>query len=123
VQSLLFMADYGADPLWDLASGAMVNVDRLEIGAETRAALRDWAKRWDALASTQMRSDDVEAGMSNSPADPVPTHVWEDLDREGRKLCDHLRQELGPDWRVGWTSFPDSRRHVQWEPNGPVERM
>ncbi|MCW3067132.1 MAG: hypothetical protein JWN32_4304 [Solirubrobacterales bacterium] len=117
---LLFMPDYSADPIWDAATESMVSLDRLPIGEDTRSVIREWARRWEHLAGQRMHFDDVENGKHPGPAEPVPPQAWETIERDGRALCQQLREELGDGWRVGWVSFEHARRHVQWATGGPV---
>ncbi len=66
-----------------------------------------------------MHFDEVENGMLPGPAEPVPAPAWETIDRDGRALCQRLRDELGDRCRVGWVSFDHEHRHVQWDTNRP----
>ena len=61
--------------------------------------------------------------MRTGSTQPVSAAAWEEHERDGRVLWATVQQELGPDWQVGWPSFPDGARHVQWTPNGPVEPL
>jgi hypothetical protein len=116
---LIFMPDYGADPLWSADGGSMVPLERLPIGDGLRARIRGWASRWDDLTYQAWNYDDVANGMRDGPAEPVPDRAAEQLAREWRQLCDELRAELGAPWRVAHATFPNER-HLQWEPDGPV---
>jgi hypothetical protein len=117
---ILFMADYRADPIWDVRTESMVSLDQLPIGEPTRSAIRGWANRWEQLAEQDMHSADVKHGMLPGTAEPVPRHAWETIERDGRALCHQVREELGDRWRVGWVSFEHGQRHVQWKTDGPV---
>ena len=44
------------------------------------------------------------------PVEPVPELGFEEIDREGRLLCEALRSEPGDPWRVAYATFPDGRR-------------
>lgn len=110
LRRLLFMPDYDADPLWDLATEAMVNLDQLPISDATRTLVREWAARWEAVAWAEIET-----------ADDVPADARIALERVGRAAWQQVQRELGDDWQVGWASFPDHRRHVQWRPGGPIE--
>ena len=63
--------------------------------------------------------DDVVNGMLPGPAEPVPEGAFEELNEQGRVLCEELRIALGDGWRVAYATFPDGR-HLQWETDGPV---
>ncbi|MCW3025658.1 MAG: hypothetical protein JWM29_1090 [Solirubrobacterales bacterium] len=119
---LFFDADFRADPLWDIR-GNMVGVEQLPISESTRQALRDWARRWDRLAEQDMDAEDIEAGMKIGTSEPVPKEAWNEHEAEGRALWTDLQNELGPDWQVGWLSFPDGVRHVQWTEGALVEPL
>jgi hypothetical protein len=67
-----------------------------------------------------MQFDDAEDGMLPGPTEPVPPEAWETIERDGRTLCQQFRNELGDEWRVGWVSLTEERRHVQWEAEGAV---
>ena len=118
-RKLLFMPDYDADPLWDTATEAMVSVDDLPITEATKKRVRAWGRRWDELAT-----QDLSADYGDTPElahKVVPAEVWAEHEREGLAAWRELQRDLGDEWRVGWVSFPDGRRHVQWEVDGPVE--
>ena len=102
VRQVRFFPDYGADPVWDRASGAMIDLDGLPVGPPTRLAVRAWRQRWEALASQQMRADDVEAAMASEAAEPVTDDEWGEIEREGQQLCAELQRELGSEWSVEW---------------------
>ena len=109
------MPDYDADPLWDTATEAMVSVDDLPIAEKTKKRVRGWGRRWDELATQDLHAEPGDTDQV------VPEQVWAEHEREGRAAWRELQEELGEEWRVGWVSFPDGRRHVQWEPDGSVE--
>jgi hypothetical protein len=115
---LIFMPDYGADPIWSADRNYMVELERLPIGESLRGRIREWARRWEDVA-WRTEYDDVVNGMRPGPAVPVPEATHEAIDRQGRLLCEELRAELGGDWRVAYATFPDGR-HLQWEIGGPV---
>lgn len=102
VRHVRFFPDYGADPVWDGANGAMIDLDSLPLRPATRLALRAWRERWEALAWQQMRADDVAAGMANEAGEPVAAEKWREIEREGQQLSAQLQRELGPDWGVEW---------------------
>jgi hypothetical protein len=102
VRQVSFFPDYSADPVWDRATGAIINLDGLPARPTTRLALRAWRQRWEVPASQQMRADDVEAGMANKAADPVANDKWGEIEREGQQLCAQLQRELSPEWSVEW---------------------
>jgi hypothetical protein len=41
------MSDYGADPLLDAGSRAIVDLDSLPLASATKQHLRAWAARWE----------------------------------------------------------------------------
>jgi hypothetical protein len=100
------MTDYYADPVWDVESVGMVDLDRLPVPDELRQRVRGWAREWDAWAT----EDDFGGG---SDAD------GERLAAAGRMLWQELRTKLVGKAELGF--FPDGTRHVQWEPDGRVE--
>ena len=125
--NVLFQPDYQADPIWDAATGAMVYLESLPIEVDLRSAIRSWAARWEQLAGQQeelayseMDAEHAGSGILPGSAAPGPGQTWEMNEQEGRALCQQLRNELGEGWRVGWVTFTDGQRHVQWEPDGPV---
>lgn len=107
---LLFMPDYYADPFWDLETEGMVDLDTLPLRGPTRGAVRRWAARWERAAWAQLEE----------AADDIPEDELKALERDGLVVWERVRRELGDDWQVGWASFPDGDRHVQWQPGGPV---
>ena len=119
--ALIFMPDYGADPIWSADRNYMVELESVPISESLRSRIRDWAGRWEDMAWQINDYDDVANGMRPGPAVPVPAGALDQINREGLVLCNELRAELGEEWRVAHATFPDSR-HLQWEPGGPVER-
>jgi hypothetical protein len=100
------MNDYYADPVWDLASEGMVSLDQLPVRNELREQVRAWACEWS------------ERGLSG---DEVADSDGEHFDAVGRRLWQELRTALREVAELGYVSFPDGTRHVQWRPDGPVE--
>jgi hypothetical protein len=106
MRRLLFMADYNADPVWDLATEWMVNLDQLPVPDDLRERVRAWAGEWTERALIDIRG----AGFGSEPFDAVGRRLWQEL---RTALCDVAE--------LGYVSFPDRTRHVQWHPDGPVE--
>jgi hypothetical protein len=103
----------------------MVRLAELPISEDTRDATRAWARRWEELAWQWMDDYDVQSASRPGRAEAVPTSAWFDVEQEQEQLCQRLREELGPPWRVALVSFdddspPDERMRVQWERGGPV---
>ena len=119
---LLLSCDHLAYPLWNV-NDYNIGVEDVPISEPTRRALRQWARRWDRLAAQDMDAEAIEAGMRSGSTQPVSAAAWEEHERDGRVLWATVQQELGPDWQVGWPSFADGARHVQWTPNGPVQPL
>ncbi|MEZ0165855.1 hypothetical protein AB2L27_13940 [Kineococcus sp. LSe6-4] len=88
--TLVFRADFGADPLWRHVAGrgpGMVRLDRLPLSAQLTADVRAWARRHDEL---------------QDPPNPVrgtPAELGEWV-RTGSELLVRLRAELGPRFEV-----------------------
>jgi hypothetical protein len=100
MQHLRFFPDYGkADPIWT-EDGTGLSLDALPVKEDTRAAVRDWAARWEPVAWQQMDADDFNAGMSDRPAEPPAEATWRSLGDEGRRLCAQVQQELADGWEV-----------------------
>jgi hypothetical protein len=116
---LIFMTDCGADPIWTADENSMVSLEQLPISSRLKSRIRTWASRWEDFAWESMRYDDVVNGQIDGPAEPVPNGAFEEIDREGRQLCEDLRAELAGRCRVAYATFPDGR-HLQWEAGGPV---
>ncbi len=122
-RQIVLEPDYGGAAVFDLRGGGEV-LNVLPISAKTREALRDWAKRWDVLATRELNAEAVEAGMMTGSTERVPDEMWEENNRERRALWVALREELGPDWRVGWwRKYEGGVLYVQWTPDGPVEPL
>ncbi|HLH15116.1 MAG TPA: hypothetical protein VKV16_10035 [Solirubrobacteraceae bacterium] len=101
VRRLRFFGEHAADPIWD-ERGNMISLDDLPVSDELRAQARAWSKRWDELASQQLRVDSSTADASDGTDRPVTDEQWESLDRDGRAVCGRLRDELGEGWTVEW---------------------
>lgn len=113
-EPLLFFPDHSADPIWAVSDGAMIDLEALPLTEPARVAARYWATRWDRMASAEHLHED----------EPAPTEAeWEQLDRDGRAVWQRLQHELAPEWPLGWVTFSGGSRHVQWEPDGPVEPL
>lgn len=106
---LLFMPDYLADPLGDLDSEGMIDLDQLPIDVALRARTRSWAAEY------------TERGQTSGWADPFAGPEGVALRTAGHALWLELRTVLAPAHEVGYVSFPDDTRHVQWHPGGPLE--
>jgi hypothetical protein len=119
---LLFFPDYAADPIWEAGPrGGMVSLDELPLTSETRTDTRDWARHWERLACADQRADAYSAGMSDQPAEKVAPEAWAKHERDGRALCERLRDELGGDYELGWL---DQEGQVEWTPGtGPEPRL
>jgi hypothetical protein len=116
--------DYGGAAVFALSGRGGEVLDRLPISAETREAIREWAKRWDVLASQDLHAETIEDGMMTGSTRRVPEEIWEENDRERRAFWVTLQTELGPDWRVGWSKhFEDGVLNVRWTPDGPLEPL
>jgi hypothetical protein len=121
---LLFFPDYGADPVWD-AQGkqGMIRLDGLPVREETRRDVREWAKRWEQMAEQEVAAEDFSAGLTKTPVEPVQRHEWDALERDGRGVWIRLCEDLGDEWTVGWASFTDTGRQVEWSPGAPPEPL
>jgi hypothetical protein len=108
-KALLFMPDYDADPIWSLDDEAMVPLEHLPLSDGARDDARAWARRWEAHTWATMEDDDDDT--------PEPRQ----LERDGRAVWERLREELAPAHRLGYATFEEDMRHVQWTPGGPVE--
>jgi hypothetical protein len=114
---LILMAEYSADPVWSAAHDSMLQLEWLPISAGLRSRLNDWARRCERFVWQQIDHVETDAGIFETPRDPVDPPAPgtdEQLDREGRALCQELRQQLGSDWRVAYAPFPGGRP-LQWE--------
>lgn len=80
--------------------GGAVSLDALPLKAGTKAAVRDWAERWEPVAWQQMDADDFAAGMTDRSAEPPSPETWRSLGEEGRRLCARLQEELDGRWTV-----------------------
>lgn len=121
---LLFFPDYGADPIWDVqGKRGMVSLDGLPVCEEIRRDVREWAKRWEQMAKQEMAAEGSSAGMTDTLAEPVQRHEWDALERDGRAVWIRLCEDLGDEWTVGWASFTDTGRQVEWSPGAPPEPL
>lgn len=89
---LALMADYLADPIWQRApnggAGPMIALEQLPLSAATRAKLRAWARRFDALMSSGYEWPSVAAESA-----------WV---ADGRGLLGLVGDELGPGYDVAY---------------------
>ena len=86
------MADYQCHPLWDMSPGEYgdVNPDDLPISQNLKARLSAWARAFDA---TLNMADPVESGFESEEAEA-------EFKREGYRLAEQLRIELGPGFAI-----------------------
>jgi len=116
--------DYGGAAVFALSGRGGEVLDVLPISAETRETIREWAERWDVLASQDLHAEWIEDGMMTGSTQRVPEETWEENDLERRTLWVALQEELGPGWQVGWSKhFEDGVQYVQWTPDGPLEPL
>ncbi len=119
---LLFSPDYGADPLWELPSERMVNLDSLPLSDTLRDDVRDRAAGWEELARQELEADGMTAGQVADGAGEVADEQWQEIDERGRALWRDLQRELAGQYVVGRAEFRDVPvRHVQWVDGGTVE--
>lgn len=103
------MAEYSSSSLWtDEPSHCMVDLEALPLSEPTKEGLRAWSERLD---------ESLDALSSGVAYDHEP-----DL-REGRRLWDVVREELGDDYDVGYAfSEPDpwdrysAIKRIVWDP-------
>jgi hypothetical protein len=98
-------------PLWREATGVMIDLDRLPLEPETRAAVRGWAAACEEVAY---------AGR------PPTKRGWKALEAEGRRLWRRLHDELRGRHEVGHVGAfpgypaagPDPPFEVEWPGQG-----
>lgn len=95
-RKLKLMPDYQCHPLWS-ASGPPDNIDpsTLPLSVETRSALDEWARAFDA----RMDLDDPTQERELTPAEV------DAFEREGVHLWKALLQELPSDYEVSYKSM------------------
>jgi hypothetical protein len=102
---VVLMCDYTADPLWSGEGGEMLPLEYVPLTDETKTALRRWADEWEALRPT------YEPPPSDDPR--MLAH-----EGEGIRLWKLVREELGPDYLVGFREWadPEGRPRTAWSP-------
>lgn len=114
MERLVFMPDYGADPLWDNNGGAMVSLDALPVSAALRERVRSWAQRWEKYANEAI----FEEALDDDEA------AYRPIREEKLTLWLALREELHGRYEVGLVVPPPGRKrraHVIWSPDGTPE--
>ena len=86
------LADYHCHPLWSPDDPENVDPAALPLTAETQAALRSWADAYDATLDLD---DPASAGFAGDAERAA-------FDREGARLAEVLRHELGPAFEVSF---------------------
>jgi hypothetical protein len=103
-QKIILMADYDADPVWTFEDRSMLNLDRLPLTDELRRDLRTWAEWFNSLPDDGW----------DTPIDPEAEKQWR---ADAITLWRRLRDELGPEWQVGYLIDPP----VRWtDPDEPT---
>jgi hypothetical protein len=90
--ALVLWCDYGADPTWRFVNDgprvSPVSLDTLALAEATKVGLRVWARTFEDITLTW-------------PSEAEPTkEQWVAFIREGERLRDLVRAELGPDIEV-----------------------
>ncbi len=100
MRRLKFFPDDGADPLWDADTGFMVNLDGLPLRDDTRVALRSWCRQWAVLLDRSIWAEGFRREMSQETPEPVSREQWDLAERDGLRLFERVKAELGPEWSV-----------------------
>ena len=99
---LKLMPDYECHPLWEMreddASRNLSPYD-LELSSELTIALRAWANRFDQTLNQEYPPDSGFATPTDEDA----------FEREGLRLRDELKRELGSKYKVVYYSVKDER--------------
>ena len=92
MKSIKLMADYQCHPLWNMSPckyGDM-SPDELPISQELKDQLHAWARAFDATLNMDYPPD---SGFASDEAEA-------EFKRQGYRLADQLRNELGPEFIV-----------------------
>jgi hypothetical protein len=99
------MWDYTAFPLWRVADGHGPWSDELRLSDDLRHELQAWSDQWTEAMWGDHGPD--QPGWE-SPSDEMFA-AW---DHRGRELLERVREELGPQFTVG---YRNERTHqVEW---------
>lgn len=92
MKSMKLMADYQCYPLWNMSPGEYgdMNPDDLPISKELKLRLFRWAALYDETLDLDCP---LSSGFKNEEQEL-------DFKREGERLLECLRNELGPDYMV-----------------------
>ncbi len=92
MKNIKLMADYQCHPLWNVSPNEYgdVNPDDLPISQELKERLHAWARAFDA---TLNMANPADSGFESEEAEA-------EFKREGYRLLEQLRNELGPEFAV-----------------------
>jgi hypothetical protein len=88
MKSIKLMADYQCHPLWDMSPGQYgdINPDDLPVSQGLKDRLSAWARAFDATLNMDYPPD---SGFESEDAEA-------EFKREGYRLAEQLKDELGP---------------------------
>ena len=92
MKNIKLMADYQCHPLWNMSPGEYgdVSPDDLPISQNLKDRLTAWARAFDATLNMDYPPD---SGFESEEAEA-------EFKREGYRLAEQLRDELGPEFIV-----------------------
>jgi hypothetical protein len=102
MKTIKLMAEYGLTVLWwghDSGKIGPIDPESLPLNTELKAALHEWAIRYDGTLNREYPPD---SGFA-SPADE------EAFEAEGKRLWKELQAQLGPAYHVAYFSNREAR--------------
>jgi len=92
MKNIKLMADYQCHPIWNISPDEYgdVNPDDLPISQDLKERLAAWARAFDATLNMDYPPD---SGFESEEAEA-------EFKREGYRLAEQLRAELGPEFTV-----------------------
>jgi hypothetical protein len=113
VKRLKLMWDYDAFPLWEVDDEEPWGDDAFPISGQLRKDLQAWSDQWTAAMF-------ADGGPTVPGWTPPRGDTFRPWDEKGRQLLRRVREELGPNFIVGY--FNEKTEEIEWPQNNALDR-
>jgi hypothetical protein len=98
-KKIKLMPDYNCSPLWDMAKGVEINIDKLPLSSQTKKRLNKWSETYNQILNLE---DPISSGFKSENDE-------KDFEIEGKNLWLTLQKELCQDYQVFYFSQQESK--------------